>query len=193
MSYVIRLILSNVLSFVSFLFIVFYSINTNRKRRLGISLLMMILQIAVYVIIEHFDAAVATLFGLLRNYLCMKYTDRKDGLAVKIAILAVGTAFSAWCASQSGGTLISYLPAVSFLFSSCGYYLTKSSGALRVIDAADITVFWLAFDFLNLMAFNVVIDLFVVLFPFAERYVKLDKTDSSVQRKTDAAPELSGR
>ena len=62
---------------------------------------------------------------------------------------------------------MAYLPAASFLFCSSGYYLTRSSRALRIINAADILLFWLVFDYLNLMVFNVATDLFVVLFPLA--------------------------
>ena len=50
---------------------------------------------------------------------------------------------------------------------------------MRIVNALDILLFWIVFDYINLMAFLVVLDLFVVLFPFVERYVQLDKTDES--------------
>ena len=45
----------------------------------------------------------------------------------------------------------------------------------------DILLFWIVFDYHNMMVFNVVTDLFVVLFPLAERYVKPDQTDFTKQ------------
>ena len=160
------------------------SIHTKKDSMLRINLVMQILTFAAYVIIGCFDAAAATLFAVLRNYVCLKYPNRKEGAVVKAAILLIGTAFSAWCGYRGGGTWVSYLPAVSFLFCSCGTYLTRSSSALRIINAVDILLFWLIFDYLNLMAFNVVTDLFVVLFPLAERYIKLDNTDCAEQTDT---------
>ena len=184
MSYVFRLILSNGLAFVCFILVVFSSIHIKKDSMLRINLVMQILTFAAYVIIGCFDAAAATLFAALRNFVCLKYPDRKEGAAVKAAVLVVGTAFSAWCAWRGGGTWVAYLPAVSFLFCSCGTYQTRSSSALRIINAVDILLFWLIFDYLNLMAFNVVTDLFVVLFPLVERYVKRDHTDLAGQTDT---------
>jgi len=184
MSYVFRLLLSNGLAFVCFILVVYSNINIKRDRMLRINLAMQILTFAAYVIIGCFDAAAATLFAALRNYVCLKYPNRKEGAVVKAAILVIGTAFSAWCGWRGGGTWVAYLPAVSFLFCSCGTYLTRSSSALRIINAVDILLFWLIFDYLNLMAFNVVTDLFVVLFPLAERYVKRDHSDCAEQTKT---------
>ena len=140
---------------------------------------MTLLQIAAYVIISCFSAAVAALFALLRSYICLRYPNRKEGTLFKAANLMVGTAFSMWCAYQSSGTWVAYLPAASFLFCSIGYYLTKSPSALRIINALDVLLFWLVFDYINLMVFYVVVDLFIVAFPIAERYVKLDRTDSA--------------
>ena len=184
MSYVFRLLLSNGLAFVCFILVVYSNINIKRDSMLRINLAMQILTFAAYVIIGCFDAAAATLFAALRNFVCLKYPDRKEGAAVKAAVLLVGTAFSAWCGWRGGGTWVAFLPAVSFLFCSSGIYLTKSSSALRFINAVDILLFWLIFDYLNLMAFNVVTDLFVVLFPLAERYIKLDHTDLAEQTDT---------
>ena len=184
MSYVFRLILSNGLAFVCFILVVFSSIHIKKDSMLRINLAMQILTFAAYVIIGCFDAAAATLFAALRNFVCLKYPERKEGAAVKAAILVVGTAFSAWCGWRGGGTWVAYLPAVSFLFCSCGTYLSRSSSALRIINAIDILLFWLIFDYLNLMAFNVVTDLFVVLFPLAERYIKLDRAPCAEQTET---------
>ena len=55
----------------------------------------------------------------------------EEGAAIKAAVLLVGTAFSAWCAWRGGGNWAACLPAVSFLFCSCGTYLTRSSSAMR--------------------------------------------------------------
>ena len=184
MSYVFRLILSNGLAFVCFLLVVFSSVHIKKDSMLRINLAMMLLTFTAYVIIGCFDAATATLFGALRSYVCLKFPKRNEGAAVKAAVLVVGIAFSAWCAWRGGGNWVAYLPAVSFLFCSCGTYLTRSSSAMRIVSAVDILLFWLIFDYLNLMAFNVVTDLFVVLFPFAERYVKLDHTDGAEQTET---------
>ena len=184
MSYVSRLLLSNGLALVCFLLVVFSSIHTKKDSMLRINLVMQILTFAAYVIIGCFDAAAATLFAVLRNYVCLKYPNRKEGAVVKAAILLVGTVFSAWCGYRGGGTWVSYLPAVSFLFCSCGFYLTESPSALRIINAVDILLFWLVFDYLNLLAINVVTDLFVVLFPLAARYVKRDHTDPAEQTDT---------
>ena len=181
MSYVSRLLLSNGLALVCFLLVVFSSIHTKKDSMLRINLVMQFLTFAAYVIIGCFDAAAATLFAVLRNYVCLKYPNQKEGAVVKMAILLVGTVFSAWCGYRGGGTWVAYLPAVSFLFCSCGTYLTRSSSALRIINAVDILLFWLVFDYFNLMAINVVTDLFVVLFPFAERYVKRDRSDCAKQ------------
>ena len=182
MSYVFRLLLSKGLAFVCFLLVIFSSIHNNRDSMLRINLAMMLLTLVAYVIIGCFDAAAATLFAALRSYVCLKYPTRKEGAAVKAVILLIGTVFSAWCGYCGGGTWVTYLPAVSFLFCSSGTYLTKSPSALRIISAVDILLFWLVFDYLNLMAFNVVTDLFVVLFPLAERYVKRDHTADPTQR-----------
>ena len=187
MSYVFRLILSNSLALVCFLLVIFSSIHIKRDSMLRINLAMMLLTLTAYVIIGCFDAAAATLFAALRNYVCLKYPKWKEGAAVKVAVLVVGTAFSAWCGYRGDGTWVAYLPAVSFLFCSCGTYLTKSPSALRIINAVDILLFWLVFDYLNLMAFNVVTDLFVVLFPLVERYVKLDHSDLAEQTDTTTA------
>ncbi len=184
MNYVERLILSNGLALVCFPLVIFKSIHINRDGMLKIGTATMMLTIAVYAIIGCFDAVASTLFAVLRNYACLRFDDRKGGTAVKVAILLVGTAFSAWCGYYRGGGWIAYLPAASFMFCSSGYYLTDSSRALRIINAVDILLFWLVFDYFNLMVFNVATDLFVVLFPLAERYVQLDKTGS--------AQELSG-
>ena len=124
MSYVSRLLLSNGLALVCFLLVVFSSIHTKKDSMLRINLVMQILTFAAYVIIGCFDAAAATLFAVLRNYVCLKYPNRKEGAVVKAAILLVGTVFSAWCGWRGGGTWVSYLPAVSFLFCSCGFQLS---------------------------------------------------------------------
>ena len=179
MGYVERLILSNGLALVCFPLVVFNNVRANRDRMLKLSTAMMMLTIAVYAIIGCFDAVASTLFSVLRNYACLKFDGRKGGAAIKVAILLAGTAFSAGCGYLRGGDWVAYLPAASFLFCSSGYYLTRSSRALRIINAADILLFWLVFDYLNLMVFNVATDLFVVLFPLAERYVQLDKTGSA--------------
>ena len=177
MSYALRLLLSNSLAFISFLLILFSNIHSSIGGMLRIKRLTLFLAVTVYIIIGCFDAAVATLFALFRNHICLKHPERKERAAVKMAILLIGTVFSALCAWYRGGTWEAYLPAASFLFCTVGYYLTKSPSALRIIDAADIVLFWLVFDYLNLMAFNVATDLFIVLFPFAERYVMRDNTD----------------
>lgn len=148
---------------------------------LWISLGMMLLTLMAYVIIGCYDAAAATMFAALRNYICLKYPDLKKGIVFKAAALLFGTAFSAWCAYRIGGIWVDYLPALSFLFCSGGYYLTKSPSALRIVNAVDILLFWIVFDYHNLMIFNVVTDLFVVLFPLAEQYVKHDQTDYTKQ------------
>lgn len=179
MSYVFCLVLSNCLSFVGFLLVVYYSIHINRDSMLRISMVMTLLTITAYIIISCFNAAVASLFALLRSYICLKYPNLKEGTLIKAANLMVGTAFSMWCAYHGGGTWVDYLPAASFLFCSIGFYLTKSPGALKIINALDIMLFWLVFDYVNLMVFYVVVDLFIVTFPIVERYVKLDRTDSA--------------
>ena len=178
MSYVFSLVVSNSLALVCFLLVVFYSIHMNRDSMLRISMFMMILTIVAYVFIGRFGAVVSTLFTTLRNYVCLKHPNRKEAAIVKILILLVGTVFSAWCAWFRGGNWEDYLPAVSFLFCTCGYFFTESAGALRIINASDSILFWLVYDYLNIMVFNVLTDLFVVLFPLAERYVSMDKTDS---------------
>ena len=187
MGYVERLILSNGLALVCFPLVVFNNVRANRDRMLKLSTAMMMLTIAVYAIIGCFDAVASTLFSVLRNYACLKFDGRKGGAAIKVAILLAGTAFSAGCGYLRGGDWVAYLPAASFLFCSSGYYLTRSSRALRIINAADILLFWLVFDYLNLMVFNVATDLFVVLFPLVERYVQLDKTGSA-----QGAPKTAG-
>lgn len=179
MNYVLCLVISNCLSFVGFLLVVYYSIHINRDSMLRISMVMTLLTITAYIIISCFNAAVASLFALLRSYICLKYPNLKEGTLIKAANLMVGTAFSMWCAYHGGGTWVDYLPAASFLFCSIGFYLTKSPGALKIINALDIMLFWLVFDYVNLMVFYVVVDLFIVTFPIAERYVKLDRTDSA--------------
>lgn len=179
MSYVFCLVLSNCLSFVGFLLVVYYSIHINRDSMLRISMVMTLLTITAYIIISCFNAAVASLFALLRSYICLKYPNLKEGTLIKAANLMVGTAFSMWCAYHGGGTWVDYLPAASFLFCSIGFYLTKSPDALKIINALDIMLFWLVFDYVNLMVFYVVVDLFIVTFPIVERYVKLDRTDSA--------------
>lgn len=179
MSYVFCLVLSNCLSFVGFLLVVYYSIHINRDSMLRISMVMTLLTITAYIIISCFNAAVASLFALLRSYICLKYPNLKEGTLIKAANLMVGTAFSMWCAYHGGGTWVDYLPAASFLFCSIGFYLTKSPGALKIINALDIMLFWLVFDYVNLMVFYVVVDLFIVTFPIVEQYVKLDRTDSA--------------
>jgi hypothetical protein len=177
MNYVLCLVISNCLSFVGFLLVVYYSIHVNRDSMLRISIVMTLLQITAYIIIGCFNAAVSSLFALLRSYICLRYPNRKEGTIIKAANLIVGTTFSMWCAYHGGGTWVAYLPAASFLFCSIGYYLTKSSSSLRIINALDIMLFWMVFDFVNMMVFYVVVDLFIVTFPIAERYVKLDRTD----------------
>ena len=179
MNQVLHLIISNNLAFICFLLVIFYNIHIQKESILRISSVMSLLTVAAYSVLGCFDAAAASLFALLRNQICLKYPDQKKGLFVKVLILVVGTVFSAWCAYQRGGTWVAYLPAVSYLFCSCGYYLTKSASAMRIINAVDILLFWLVFDYLNLMVFNVATDLFVVTFPFVERYVRLDKTEST--------------
>ena len=179
MSQVLCLVISNCLSFVGFLLVVYYSIHINRDSMLRISIVMTLLQITAYVIIGCFNAAVASLFALLRSYICLRYPNLKEGTLIKTANLIVGTAFSMWCAYHGDGTWVAYLPAASFLFCSIGYYLTESPSALRNINALDIMLFWMVFDYVNLMVFYVVVDLFIVAFPIAERYVKLDRTDSA--------------
>ena len=181
MSYVFSLVLSNFLALICFLLVVFNSIHTKRDSMLWISLGMMLLTLMAYIVIGCYDAAAATVFAALRNFICLKYPNLKKGIAVKASALLFGTAFSAWCAYRVGGTWVDYLPALSFLFCSGGYYLTKSPSALRIVNAVDILLFWIVFDYHNLMIFNVVTDLFVVLFPLAEQYVKQDQTDYTKQ------------
>ena len=184
MSYVFRLVLSNGLAFVCFLLVIFSSIHNSKGGMLRIKLVTLLLSIVVYAIIGCYYAVAANLFAALRNVVCLKYPNRKEGAAVKAAVLVAGTAFSAWCGYRGGGAWVTYLPAVSFLFYSSGIYLTKSPSAMRIINAVDILLFWFVFDYLNLMAFNVVNDLFAVLFPLVERYVKLDHTEPAERIST---------
>jgi hypothetical protein len=175
-----RFILSNSLSFISFLLLVFYNINNKRDSMLRIRQIMVLLTIISYIIIKCYYAAAASAFAILRNNICLEYPGKKQCVPVKIAILLIGSAFSAWCAYPSL-VWMDYLPAASFLFCSIGYYVVKSPSTLRIVDALDILLFWIVFDYINLMPLLVVVDLFVVLFPFAEGYVKFDRTDSTEQ------------
>lgn len=177
MSYVLCLVISNCLSFVGFLLVVYSSIHIKRDSMLRINIVMTLLQITAYVIIGCFNAAASSLFAMLRSYISLRYPNRKEGTLIKAANLIVGTAFSMWCAYHGDGTWVAYLPAASFLFCSIGYYLTKSPSALRNINALDIMLFWMVFDYVNMMVFYVVVDLFIVAFPIAVRYVNLDRTD----------------
>ena len=96
MSYVLCLVISNCLSFVGFLLVVYYSIHINRDSMLRISMVMTLLTITAYIIISCFNAAVASLFALLRSYICLRYPNLKEGTLIKAANLMVGTAFSMW-------------------------------------------------------------------------------------------------
>ena len=191
MSDVTRLILSNTISFIDFMLVVFYSVHKNRDNMLRILQAEVIMTIITYVILGCHYAAAASVFAMLRNQLCLKYPGSKDGVLLKITVLLVGTSFSAWCAFPQG-TWSDYLPAVSFMFTTTGYFITKSSSTLKIVDALDNLLFWLIFDYLNLMVFLVVIDLFVVLFPIAERYVKMDRLGSGEDEITVPCPAAEG-
>ena len=105
MSYVFSLVLSNFLALICFLLVVFNSIHTKRDSMLWISLGMMLLTLIAYVIIGCYDAAAATMFAALRNFICLKYPDLKKGIAVKAAALLFGTAFSAWSRREATSPL----------------------------------------------------------------------------------------
>ena len=178
MSDLLRLVLSNCLAFISFILTVYSSILTQKNNMLRINQVMSFLTVTTYVVTGLYFAAIASLFAMWRNQICLKYPSRKEAVSVKMAVIIIGTFFSVWCAYPKVNW-VDYLPAASFLFCSVGYFVTKSSSSMRIVNALDILLFWIVFDYINLMAFLVVLDLFVVLFPFVERYVQLDKTDES--------------
>ena len=182
MSDILRLVLSNGLAFISFILTVYSSILTKKNNMLRINQLMSFLTVTTYVVTGLYYAAVASLFAMWRNQICLKYPSRKEAVSSKIAVIIIGTFFSVWCAYPKVNW-VEYIPAVSFLFCSIGYFVTNSSSNMRIVNALDILLFWLVFDYINLMAFLVVLDLFIVLFPFAERYVQLDKTDELQVRR----------
>lgn len=178
MSDLLRLVLSNCLAFISFILTVYSSILTQKNNMLRINQVMSFLTVTTYVVTGLYFAAIASLFAMWRDQICLKYPSRKEAVSVKMAVIIIGTFFSVWCAYPKVNW-VDYLPAASFLFCSVGYFVTKSSSSMRIVNALDILLFWIVFDYINLMAFLVVLDLFVVLFPFVERYVQLDKTDES--------------
>ncbi len=178
MSDLLRLVLSNCLACISFILTVYSSILTKKNNMLRINQVMSFLTVTTYVVTGLYFAAIASLFAMWRDRICLKYPSRKEAVSVKMAVIIIGTFFSVWCAYPKVNW-VDYLPAASFLFCSVGYFVTKSSSSMRIVNALDILLFWIVFDYINLMAFLVVLDLFVVLFPFVERYVQLDKTDES--------------